>query len=91
MDYKVIEPNRFVVLPCKMKKFFIITDDTTITFIVEDNFSEELFRKEFNDLSEEDLKQIIEFVKTYYTEDEIGQGKLSKVTKVAQVQRILPS
>lgn len=91
MDYKVIYPDDPSALPCMMKKFFIVTDDATVTFIIEDTFSEEMLREALSDLSEEDLVEIIKLVKTYYTEDEIGQGKLSKVTKVAQIQRILSS
>ena len=91
MDYKVISPENPDILPCKMLKFFIITDDATVSFIVEDKFWEELFRETFKDLSKEDLDEITEFVKTYYSEDEIGQGELSKVTNVAEIQRFLSS
>lgn len=89
MDYKAISPEDPSALPCKMYKFFIVTDNATVTFIVEDKFSEKLLRDELKDLSEEDLNDIVKLVKSYYVEDEIGQGKLSKVTKVAEIQRLL--
>lgn len=91
MDYKVILPEDPSSLPCPMMKFFIITDDATISFIIEDKFSERLLRETLKDVSTEDLDQIIDLVKGYYSEAEIGQTKLSKVTTMAQIQRILPS
>lgn len=91
MDYKAISPENPELLPCKMMKFFIATDDITISFIVEDKFSEILLRENLKDVSKEDLDEITEIVKAYYSEDEIGQGELSKVTKVATIQRFLPS
>ena len=90
MDYKVISPEDPSVLPCKMLKFFIVTDNASVTFIVEDMLSDKFLRDELKGLSE-DLDDVVELVKSYYTEDEIGQGKLSKVTKVAEIQRFLPS
>jgi hypothetical protein len=91
MDYKVIAPENPSALPCPMLKFFIVTDDAAVTFIVEDKFSEKLLREELSDLSETDLKDIVNLVEGFYSEDEIGQGALSKVTRVAQIQRILSS
>lgn len=93
MDYKVISPEDPSLLPCPMLKFFIITDDATISFIIEDKFSESLLREKLTNVSvsKKDLDQIVDLVNGYYTEDEIGQTELSNVTAVAQIQRILPS
>lgn len=91
MDYKVISPEDPSLLPCPMLKFFIVTDNATISFIIEDKFSEDLLREELKDVAEDDLNKIVDLVNGYYTEDEIGQTELSKVTTVAQIQRILPS
>lgn len=91
MDYKVISPEDPSSLPCPMLKFFIVTDDATISFIIEDKFSESLLREKLKDVSKKDLDQIVDLVTGYYTEDEVGQTELSNVTAVAQIQRILPS
>lgn len=91
MDYKVISPEDPSLLPCPMLKFFIVTDNAMISFIIEDKFSEDLLREELKDVAEDDLNKIVDLVNGYYTEDEIGQTELSKVTTVAQIQRILPS
>jgi len=91
MDYKAISPEDPSAFPYKMYKFFIVTDDASVIFLVEDKLSEELLREQLKDLSEKDQEDIVELVKRYYEEDEIGQGKLSKVTKVAEIQRFLPS
>lgn len=91
MDHKIVLPEDPSSLPCPMVKFFCLTDDVTVVFIIEDKYSEPLLRESLKDLPKEDLDQIVDLVNSYYSEEEVGQTELSKVTTVAEIQRILPS
>lgn len=91
MDHKIVLPEDPSSLPCPMVKFFCLTDDVTVTFIIEDKYYEPLLRESLKDLPEKDLNQIVDLVNSYYSEEEVGQTELSKVTTVVKIQRILPS
>ncbi len=91
MYSKVIFPEDPSSLPCPMVKFFCVTDDASIIFIIEDKYSELLLRESLKDLPKEDLDQIVDLVSGFYMEEQVGQTELSKVTTLAQIQRILPS
>lgn len=91
MDHKIVLPEDPSSLPCPMVKFFCLTDDVTVTFIIEDKYYEPLLRERLKDLPEKDLNQIVDLVNSYYSEEEVGQTELSKVTTVVKIQRILPS
>lgn len=91
MDHKIVLPEDPSSLPCPMVKFFCLTDDVTVTFIIEDKYCEPLLRESLKDLPEKDLNQIVDLVNSYYSEEEVGQTELSKVTTVVKIQRILPS
>lgn len=90
MEYSVILPDDPSVLPVPMKRFVFTTDDVLFALLIEDNLSEDKLRDAINELSEEEVEEVVRVVKAEYSEEEIGETEFSKVTQVAKIERILP-
>lgn len=88
MEHFVILPDDSGFLPYPMKKFVFISDDFQLSFIVKDKFSETRLREQL-DITQKYLDEIVEVVKSNYTEEEIGESEFSEITTMAKIERIL--
>lgn len=88
MEYKVIFPEE--PLECPMVLFKFVTDNYAISFIIKDKFSEKQLKSILDDFTEEDVNEIVNIVKGHFSEENIGETKLSEITVMAKVQCVLP-
>lgn len=91
MIYDVIYPTDPFLYDVNMVKFKFITEDWSISFVVEGKFSEKLLREALNDMLPEDLDNIVKIIMETLPEDQIGENEFSAITSVVAIKRILSS
>lgn len=74
-----------------MVKFKFVTEDWSLSFVVQGKFSERLLKEALCDMSPEDVEKIISIVMETFSEDQIGENEFSEITSVATIKRILSS
>lgn len=90
MEYSIIHPDDPSMFEFPMVKFKFITDNHSISFVIQDKFSESKLREQLEDISPGDLEDIIKAVKGNYSEEQIGDSEFSEITSVVKIKRLLP-
>lgn len=91
MVHDVILPADPSIFQHPMVKFVFTSDDYLVSFVVQGKLSLQKLTASLNEISQEDLNEIIKIVLEYYAEAEIGETEFSEVTSVATIKRVLPS
>ncbi len=89
--YETIFPKDPFAYNVRKVKFKFITEDWSLSFVVEGNFSERLLKQAILVLSPEERNKIVEIVKETFPEEHIGENEFSAITSVVAIKRILPS
>lgn len=92
MEFIVIHPKDPSIFENTMIKFLFITDDYTLSFIIEGYVKRDKLEQSLRHLiPQEDLAMIVNTVCEYYEDAQIGKTEFFEVTSMAEVKRVLPS
>ena len=86
---ETIYPKDPFIYDVHMVKFKFITDEWSISFVVEGKFSERLLKDYLQDMSPEHVDNIIKVVSEAFSEEQIGENEFSAITSVVAIKRIL--
>lgn len=92
MEFIVTYPKDPTIFEHTMIKFLFITDDYTLSFIVEGYPKRDKLKDSLCHLiPQEDLRIIIDSVCEHYEEAQIGKTEFFEVASVVEIKRLLPS
>lgn len=89
MIHETIYPKYPFAYDVHMVKFKFVTEDWSISFVVQGKFSERLLKEALQGISTKDLSNIIDVVSEEFLEDQIGENEFSAITSVVAIKRIL--
>lgn len=92
MEFIVTYPKDPTIFENVMIKFLFITNDYTLSFIIEGYVKRDKLEVSLRHLiPQEDLRIIVDRVCEYYEGAQIGKTEFFEITSLAQVKRVLSS
>lgn len=89
MESIVILPSDPSIFEHSMVKFKFVTDNYSVSFVIEGKPSREKIEDALDDLPKQEVDKMIDRVSDYFAEAQIGETEFSEIASVLKIKRLL--